>query len=47
MKSFQKYSFFFRYYQGIAKFLAEIKELKGPLQKPPVSINKWPKIEEV
>ncbi|KAL1373874.1 hypothetical protein pipiens_000795, partial [Culex pipiens pipiens] len=36
------------YYQGIAHFLAECKEIKGPLQTPPVSQNNvWPRIEEV
>lgn len=36
-----------RYYQGIAQFLAECKELKGPQQTPPARLNLWPIIEEV
>ncbi|XP_062545404.1 protein ABHD13 [Armigeres subalbatus] len=35
------------YYQGIAHFLAECREIKGPLQTPPVSQNVWPQVEEV
>ncbi|XP_049288172.1 protein ABHD13 [Anopheles funestus] len=35
------------YYQGVAQFLKECRETKGPLQTPPVSHNVWPNIEEV
>lgn len=36
-----------RYYQGIAQFLQECRELKGPQQTPPARLNLWPIIEEV
>lgn len=36
-----------RYYQGIAQFLTECKELKGPQKSPPARLNLWPIIEEV
>ncbi len=35
------------YYQGLAQFLIECKETRGPLQTPPVLRSKWPQIEEV
>lgn len=38
----------FSYYNGLIRFLAECKEKKGPLQKPPTrNKDEWPKIEEV
>lgn len=39
--------FVLRYYQGIAQFLAECKETRGPLLTAPVRQNKWPDIEDV
>lgn len=39
--------FRFRYYQGIAQFLTECKELKSPQQTQHCRLNLWPIIEEV
>lgn len=39
--------YFRRYYQGIAQFLTECKELKGPQQTQHCRLNLWPIIEEV
>lgn len=43
-----KFVIFLRYYNGLVRFLAECKEQRGPLQKPPTrNKDEWPKIEEV
>ncbi|XP_037051518.1 protein ABHD13 [Bradysia coprophila] len=35
------------YYHGLAQFLVECKESRGPLQTPPVLRSHWPQVEEV